>query len=36
MKSFKDWCIENKKENFLELWDYDKNNITPNEVSYGS
>jgi hypothetical protein len=33
-KSFYDWCIENGKENYLELWDYDKNNISPKDISH--
>lgn len=34
-KSFYDWCIENKKDYYI-YWDYDKNNKTPQEVSFGS
>ena len=33
-KSFYDWCIENKKESYLYLWDYDLNEKSPNDVSF--
>lgn len=33
-KSFYDWCIETSNEYILELWDYDLNEISPQEVSY--
>ena len=32
-KSFKTWCIENNCEFLLNLWDYDLNNKTPDNVS---
>ena len=36
-KSFYDWCMENGKEDWLELWDYAKNGgCTPKDISYGS
>ena len=38
-KTFREWCIENKRENLLEEWDYEKNSelgYTPDNVSYGS
>ena len=36
-KSFYDWCIENGKEDWLELWDYEKNGgCTPKDVAYAS
>lgn len=35
-KSFYDWCIENGKEEWLELWDYEKNGCSPKDISYGS
>lgn len=31
-KSFYDWCLENKQENVLQLWDYDKNIVSPKNV----
>lgn len=36
-KSFYEWCMENGKEDWLELWDYAKNGgCTPKDISYGS
>ena len=35
-KSFYDWCIDNGKEDWLELWDYEKNDCTPKDISYSS
>ena len=35
-KSFYDWCIENGKEEWLELWDDEKNNCSPKDISYSS
>ena len=35
-KSFYDWCIDNEKEEWLNLWDYEKNDCTPKDISYGS
>lgn len=35
-KSFKQWCIENEKEDILNIWDYELNKCTPNEIGYGS
>ena len=34
--SFYQWCIDNGKEDWLELWDYELNvGCTPKDVSYG-
>ena len=35
-KSFYEWCIENGKEEWLELWDYEKNGCSPKDISYGT
>ncbi len=36
-KSFYDWCVENEKEEWIDLWDYEKNGgCTPKDVAYGS
>lgn len=32
-KSFETWCIENAREDILDLWDYDLNNKLPSQVS---
>ena len=33
-KTFQEWCLENNLQKYLDLWDYNKNKITPNDVSY--
>lgn len=33
-QNFEDWCIENNHDDFLNRWDYEKNSLTPSEVSY--
>ncbi|MBD5543463.1 MAG: hypothetical protein HDR01_04240 [Lachnospiraceae bacterium] len=30
------WCISNQRENLLTEWDYEKNDISPTEVTFGS
>ena len=35
-KSFYDWCIDNGKEEWLELWDYELNGCTPKDIGYAS
>lgn len=34
--SFYNWCTANNKEEYLESWDYERNTISPKEISYGS
>ena len=34
--SFAQWCRDNKHEDWLDLWDYELNNISPDEVAYRS
>lgn len=34
--TFEQWCINNDKNEFLERWDYDKNQYTPSQVAYKS
>ncbi len=34
--SFAQWCVDNDRQDLLDRWDYDLNNISPNEVSYKS
>ena len=34
--SFEQWCIENERQDLLDRWDYDLNEYSPNEISYGS
>ena len=37
MKSLEEYCLENKKENLLDEWDYEENApLTPKNVGYGS
>lgn len=33
-KSFQEWCIENDRQDLLNLWDYDLNDKTPDQISY--
>lgn len=35
-KSFEQWCIENKKQDLLERWDYEANSYLPSEIGYAS
>jgi hypothetical protein len=35
-KSFYNWCIENDYIEIINRWDYDKNIISPKEISYRS
>lgn len=35
-KSLYDWCIENDRNDILDFWDYDKNDITPDDISFSS
>lgn len=32
--SFENWCIQNNRQDLLDLWDYDLNLKTPDRVSY--
>ena len=33
-KTFEEWCIENNRQDILNLWDYDLNDKKPNEITY--
>ena len=35
-QSFYDWCVENDRKDFLDRWDYEKNNKMPEDISYCS
>lgn len=35
-KTFYDWCIDNNKKIYLQNWNYEKNNFSPKECTYGS
>lgn len=35
-KSFKEWCIENNKQDILSRWNYELNNCNPSDISYKS
>ena len=35
-KSFYDWCVENNRQDVLDRWDYELNNCSPKDISYGS
>ena len=32
-KSFEQWCLDNDKKEILDLWDYDKNEIKPSDIT---
>jgi len=32
-KSFKQWCIENNRQDFLDRWDYELNDCSPEDVN---
>lgn len=32
-KSFKDWCVENNRQDLLDLWDYELNGKVPDQIS---
>ena len=34
--SFAEWCKDNNHQDWLDLWDYELNNIKPNEVAFRS
>lgn len=35
-KSFEQWCIENGRQDILQRWDYDLNELTPADITYGT
>lgn len=35
-KSFEQWCVDNNKQDLLNLWDYKLNKIDPNNVCYST
>jgi len=35
-KSFEQWCIDNNRENVLERWDYELNDLKPSEILYSA
>jgi len=35
-KSFKQWCLDNNREDILDRWDYNLNDCNPNEINYGT
>lgn len=34
--SFYDWCVQNERQDLLDMWDYEMNNCNPEDISYGS
>jgi len=34
--SFTQWCIDNNKQDILERWDYELNDLKPDEISHGT
>lgn len=35
-KSFKQWCVENDRQDILDRWDYELNECNPSEFTYSS
>ena len=35
-KSFSDWCIEHNRQDVLNRWDYELNNCSPKDITYGT
>lgn len=35
-QTFEEWCVENNRQDILDLWDYDKNDKLPSEVASGT
>ena len=35
-QTLEEWCIDNNRQDILDLWDYDKNNVLPSEVPSGT
>ena len=33
-KTFEDWCLENNRQDILDRWDYEKNELPPSEMPY--
>ena len=34
--TFKEWCLNNSKENILDRWDYELNNCKPDNITYSA
>jgi hypothetical protein len=34
--SFEQWCIDNNRLDILDRWDYELNDLKPNEITYGA
>lgn len=35
-KTFYDWCIENDRQDILDRWDYELNDLNPTEITYAT
>lgn len=35
-KTFEQWCVENNRQDILERWDYELNELTPADITYGT
>lgn len=35
-QTFEEWCLENNRQDILDLWDYEMNNKKPSEIPYGT
>lgn len=34
--TFEEWCIENNRKDLLDRWDYDRNELLPSEMPFGT
>ena len=35
-QTFEEWCLENNRQDILDLWDYELNTIKPSEIPFGT
>ena len=35
-QTFEEWCLKNNRQDILDLWDYDLNDVLPSEIPYGT
>ena len=35
-QTFEEWCLSNNRQDILDLWDYDRNDVLPSEIPFGT
>ena len=35
-QTFEKWCLENNHQDYIDLWDYELNELTPSDIPYGT